>query len=149
MDRSFVTENRRELDRMRALVSRLSDRQLGAMVNEYWSVAGILGHVAFWDGRALYLARRLERGEPFTASDNEPEDVDWINDSSRPLIEAIAPRALAELAMRIAQETDELVASLPDELLARLDETSPLNPVRANHRGEHLEEIEAAIRPRT
>jgi hypothetical protein len=134
---------------MRALVSRLSDRQLGAMVNEYWSVAGILGHVAFWDGRALYLARRLERGEPFTASDNEPEDVDWINDSSRPLIEAIAPRALAELAMRIAQETDELVASLPDELLARLDETSPLNPVRANHRGEHLEEIEAAIRPRT
>jgi len=51
--------------------------------------------------------------------------------------------------MRIAQETDELVASLPDELLARLDETSPLNPVRANHRGEHLEEIEAAIRPRT
>ena len=134
---------------MRALVSRFSDRQLGAMVNEYWSVAGILGHVAFWDGRALYLARRLERGEPFTASDNEPEDVDWINDSSRPLIEAIAPRALAELAMRIAQETDELVASLPDELLARLDETSPLNPVRANHRGEHLEEIEAAIRPRT
>jgi hypothetical protein len=49
----------------------------------------------------------------------------------------------------IAEETDELVASLPDELLAGLDETSPLNPVRANHRGEHLDEIEAAIRPRT
>ena len=134
---------------MRALVSRFSDRQLGAMVNEYWSVAGILGHIAFWDGRALYLARRLERGEPFTASDNEPEDVDWINDSSRPLIQAIAPRALAELAVRIAQETDELVASLPDELLASLAETSPLNPVRASHRGEHLDEIEAVIRPQT
>jgi hypothetical protein len=145
VDRSFVAKNERELVRMRALVSRLSDGQLGAMVNEYWSVAGVLGHIAFWDGCALYLARKLQRRETLTAS--ESEDVDWINDSSRPLIHAIAPRTLAELAVRIAEETDELVASLPDELLAGLDDTSPLNPVRAHHRGEHLDEIEAAIRP--
>ncbi|MFI5091474.1 MAG: hypothetical protein ACHP7P_15645, partial [Terriglobales bacterium] len=112
-------------------------------------VAGVLGHIAFWDGCALYFAGKLQRREPFTASENEPGDVDWINDSSRPLIHAIAPRALAELAVSIAEEIDELVASLPDELLASLDETSPLNPVRADHRGEHLDEIEAAIRPRT
>ena len=149
VDRSFVAANARELARMRAVVSRLSDRQLRAMVNEYWSVAGVLGHIAFWDGRALYLAGKPGRGEPFTASENEPEDVDWINDSSRPLIHAIPPRALAELAVSIAEGTDELVASLPDETLAGLDEASPLNPVRANHRGEHLDEIEAAIRPRT
>jgi hypothetical protein len=151
VDRSFVAANARELGRMRALVSRLSDRQLGEMVNEYWSVAGVLGHMAFWDGCAIYLAHKLQRGEPFTASENEPGDVDWINDSSRPLIHAIAPRAMAELAVSIAEETDELVASLSDELLAGLDETSPLNPERANHRGEHLDEIEAVIRhqPRT
>jgi len=95
VDRSFVAANGSELARMRALVSRLSDRQLGAMVNEYWSAAGVLGHIAFWDGRALYLAGKLQRREPFTAFENEPEDVDWINDSSRPLIHAIAPRALA------------------------------------------------------
>ncbi len=146
VDRSFVAENKRQLARMRALVSRLSDRQLGAMVNEHWSVAGVLGHVAFWDGRALYLAGKLQHGGPFTTSDDEPEDVDWINDSSRPLIQAIAPRALAELAVSIAEETDGLVASLSDEILARLDETSPLNPLRAGHRGEHLDEIEAAVR---
>jgi hypothetical protein len=149
VDRSFVAANARELARMRALVSRLSDRQLGAMVNEYWSVAGLLGHIAFWDGRALFYAGKLLRGESFTPSDSEPEDVDWINDSSRPLIHAIAPRALAELATSIAEETDELVASLSNELLAGLDETSPLNPMRASHRGEHLDEIEAAIQPRT
>jgi hypothetical protein len=149
MDRSFEAANARELARMRALVSRLNDRQLGAMVNEYWSVAGVLGHIAFWDGCALYFARKLQRREPFTASESEPGDVDWINDSSRPLIHAIAPPALAELAVRIAEETDELVASLPDELLAGLDENSPLNPERAYHRGEHLDEIEAAIRLRT
>jgi hypothetical protein len=149
MDRSFITANARELARMRAVVSGLSDEQLGAMVNEYWSVAGVLGHIAFWDGRALHLAGKLVRGEPLTAFENEPEDVDWINDSSRPLIHAIPPRALAELAVRIADETDELVASLPDEMLAGLDETSPLNPLRADHRGEHLDEIEAFIRPRS
>jgi hypothetical protein len=148
VDRSFVAANARELARMRAVVSRLSDRQLSAMVNEYWSVAGVLGHVAFWDGCALFLAGKLQRGERFTASENEPGDVDWINDSSRPLIHAIAPRALAELAVSIAEETDELVASLSDELLSGLDEASPLNPVRASHRGEHLDEIEAAIQPR-
>jgi len=144
VDRSFVASNARELERMKALVARLSDKQLAAMVNEYWSVAGILGHIAFWDGRALFLAGKLQRGEPFTASDDEPEDVDWINDSSRPLIHAIAPRALAELAVSIAEETDQLVASLPDELLAGLAATSPLNPLRANHRGEHLDEVEAS-----
>jgi hypothetical protein len=149
VDRAYVAANAHELERMRALVSRLSDLQLGEMVNEYWSVAGVLGHVAFWDGRALYLAAKLQRGEPLGTSENEPEDVDWINDSSRPLIHAIAPRALAELAVSIAVETDELVASLSDELLAGLDETSPLNPARADHRGEHLDEIEAAIRPRS
>ena len=129
---------------MKAMVARLSDKQLAAMVNEYWSVAGILGHIALWDGRALFLAGKLQRGEPLTASDDEPGNVDWINDSSRPLIHAIAPRALAELAVSIAEETDQLVASLSDELLAGLGETSPLNPARANHRGEHLDEIEAS-----
>jgi hypothetical protein len=144
VDRSFVAANARELARLKALVARLSNKQLAAMVNEYWSVAGILGHIAFWDGRALFLAGKLQRGEPFTASDDEPEDVDWINDSSRPLIHAIPPRALAELAVSIAEETDQLVASLSDELVAGLGETSPLNPVRAHHRGEHLDEIEAS-----
>ncbi len=144
VDRSFVASNARELQRMKALVARLSDKQLAAMVNEYWSLAGILGHIAVWDGRALFLAGKLQRGEQFTPSDDDPENVDWINDSSRPLIHAIAPRALAELAVSIAEETDQLVASLPDELLAGLGETSPLNPVRADHRGEHLDAVEAS-----
>ena len=144
-----MAANARELERMRALVSRLSDRQLGAMVNEYWTVAGVLGHIAFWDGCALYFAGKLQRGEPLTTSENEPEDVDWINDSSRPFIHAIAPRALAELAVSIAKETDELIASLPDDLIAGLNETSPLNPVRASHRSEHLDEIEASTRLQT
>ena len=117
------------------------------MVNEHWTVAGVLGHVAFWDGRALFLAGKLERAQPFTA-DGEPGDVDWINDASRPLIHAIPPREAAELALRVADETDRAMASLAPELVATIDDNTPLNPLRADHRGEHLDEIEAALSAR-
>src|ERR1700675_2197027 len=145
MERSYAVDNARELERLRALVSKLSDEDLGSMVNEYWTVAGVLGHVAFWDGCALFLAGKLQLEGALTPSDTEPENVDWINDSTRPLIHAIPPRQAAKVALRIAEETDELGASLCLELVAKIDATSPLNPVRADHRGEHLDEIEAAL----
>ncbi len=151
IDRSFVEQNARERDRLRSLVMRLTDDELNALVNEHWTVAGVLGHLAFWDGRALVLAGKLVSGVPFTASDEEPEDVDWINDANRPLIHAIPPRQLADLALRVAEETDAAVASLPPDLAARAypaDPTSPLNAVRASHRAEHLDEIEAALAAR-
>ena len=129
---------------MKALVSKLSDQDLGSMVNEHWTVAGVLGHAAFWDGRALFFARKLQR-DGALAPEAEPENVDWINDSTRPLIHAIPPRQAAEVALRIAEETDELVASLSPELVATIDENSPLNLFRAEHRGEHLDEIEATL----
>jgi DinB superfamily len=146
-DRSFVKENDRERERMRALVERLTDDQLVSPVNEYWTVAGVLGHIAFWDARVLALADKVEGGTPFSPDDDEPEDVDWINDASRPLIHAIPPGEAAQLALRIAEEADRRVASLPPERMYPQDPTSPLNAVRAAHRGEHLDEVEAALGP--
>ena len=142
---SYVEENARELERMRALVERLGDMELRAQVNERWTVADVLGHVAFWDARILALADKLERGVPFSDSDDEPEDVDWINDAAHPLIHAIPPREAAGLALRLAEETDSRMASLPPERMYPIDPDSPLNPLRATHRGEHLDDIEAAL----
>jgi hypothetical protein len=145
----FVVENRRQLDRMRSIVEGLSDEELLRPVNDSWTVAAVLGHIAFWDGRALALIDKLSRGVPFTPSDDEPEDVDWINDASRPLIHAIPPAEAARLALRIAEETDLRVASLAPELAGQawpLNPGSPLNLSRADHRGEHLDEVEAALR---
>jgi hypothetical protein len=144
-DRPYVEENGRELERLRALVGRLEDDELRRPVNEHWTVAGVLGHMAFWDGRALVLGQKLQRGEPFSPSDAEPEDVDWINDATRPLIHAIEPREAAKLTLRVAEDTDRLVASLPTERMWPHDPDSPLNPLRADHRGEHLDQIEAAL----
>jgi hypothetical protein len=145
-DRSYVEQNTRERERMRALVERFDEEALGLAVNEYWTVAGVLGHIAFWDARILSLADKLERGEPFLSSDTEPEDVDWINDASRPLIHAVPPVELARLSLRIAEETDARVATLPTDRLYPADPDSPLYAVRASHRGEHLDEVETALR---
>ena len=109
----YVLENARELERLRALVDRLGDEGLRTQVNEHWTVAGVLGHIAFWDARVLALADKIDRGVPFSPDDHDPEDVDWINDASRPLIHAIAPREVAALALRLAEETDARVVSLP------------------------------------
>lgn len=147
-DRSYIEDNAREQERLRALVARLSDDELSRPVNEHWTVAGVLGHIAFWDARALVLTEKLEAGVAFSPSDAEPEDVDWINDATRPLIHAIDPRTAADLALRIAEDTDLRVASLAPPLVAHTwptDPSSPLNPRRAMHRAEHLDQIEAAL----
>ena len=144
-ERSYIDENTRERERLRALVDRLDDDELRLPVNPHWTVAAVFGHIAFWDGRVLALADKLERGEPFTSADTEPEDVDWINDATRPLIHAIPPRELARLALEIAEETDARVATLPLDRLWPRDPDSPLYALRASHRGEHLDEVEEAL----
>jgi len=90
-DRSYIEANTRERERMRALVEGLNDDELKASVNEYWTVAGVLGHIAYWDTRVLVLAEKIDRGEPRAPGVAEP-DGDWLNDSTRPLIHAIPPR---------------------------------------------------------
>jgi DinB family protein len=147
-DRPYIEENTRERERMRAIVESASDDDLRISVNPHWTVSAVLGHIAFWDARVLSLADKLERGEPFTSSDTEPEDVDWINDASRGLIHAIPPREAARLALEIAEETDTRVATLPVDRLWPTDPDSPLFALRASHRGEHLDEVEAALRSR-
>jgi hypothetical protein len=144
-DRLYIEENTRERERLRALVERLDEDELRIPVNEYWTVAAVFGHIAFWDARVLSLADKLERGEPFSPSDGEAEDVDWMNDASRPLIHAIPPLEAAKLSLQIAEETDARVATLPVDRLWPRDPESPLFALRASHRGEHLDEVEAAL----
>ena len=145
--RPYIQVNDRERERLRELINGMDDEALAAPVNEYWTVAGVLGHIAYWDIRVLVLAEKIDRGEPWVPGDAEP-DGDWLNDSTRPLIHAIAPREAAELALRIAEETDARVAELPLNRMAPLDPDSPIYPARGDHRGEHLDELERALQDR-
>ena len=83
-DRSYVEENTRERERLRALVERLDEGQLIRPVNEHWTVAAVFGHIAFCDARVLSLADKLERGEPFSPFDASVSVPAPANASTRP-----------------------------------------------------------------
>jgi hypothetical protein len=116
-----------------------------------WTVAGVLGHLAFWDYRVVTLIDRWGadgRGTPPDALGSYDEEaVDWINDAGKPLILALPPRVAARVAVDAAAEVDRLVAGLSDALLAENERTGGyINVLRADHRREHLDEIEQARR---
>jgi uncharacterized damage-inducible protein DinB len=143
-DRTHDAPNRAERERLRALVARLSDADLGRPMSAGWTVAAVLGHLAFWDQRLLVLL------EGWRASGQMPRplhdgDVDWINDSTKPMLLALAPRRAADLALSTAEAVDAAVAALPDALIAgNAAAGHPLRLLRAEHRRQHLDEIEAA-----
>jgi uncharacterized damage-inducible protein DinB len=143
VDRSYIAENNVERTRLKALVERLSDEELSRPMAADWTVAGMLAHMAFWDARALSLMDKWERGIAPSTADWEPEEIDWINEAAKPLCLALPPRTAAQLALQLAEETDRRVEALSDELLAQLVAIGPpFNLSRANHRKEHLDEIE-------
>lgn len=144
-DCRFIQDNDRQRERLREFINSVDDDALAAPANEYWTVAGVLGHMAYWDIRVLVLAEKIDRGEPWAPGDAEP-DGDWLNDSTQPLIHAIAPREAARFALRIAEETDARVAELPLDRMAPLDPESPISPDRWEHRGDHLDELEQVLR---
>jgi hypothetical protein len=102
--------------------------------------------MAFWDARGLYLMNKWEGGSAPTEADWEPEDIDWINDASKPLCLALQPRAAAQLALQLAEETDRRVKALSEEMLAQIEAVGqPFNLSRANHRKEHLDDVESYL----
>jgi uncharacterized damage-inducible protein DinB len=147
-DRSYVGTNRRALDRLRALVERASDEDLARPMPNGWTVASVLGHMAFWDLRIVTALQRWrpDGSGPFPTYYDDA--VDWINDAAKPIISALEPRAAARVAIEAAEAADGAVAATADELLEK-NETSGLyiNTDRADHRGEHLDEIEKVLPP--
>jgi hypothetical protein len=146
MNRSYIAENHTERARLKALIERLSDAELTHPMPASWTVSGVLAHLAFWDARALYFINRWESGTAPSEDDQEPEDIDWINDSAKPLCLALPPRTAAQLALQMAEEADRRVESMSDELVEQmLAVGQPFNLSRASHRREHLDEIEQAL----
>ena len=144
VDRSYVTENERERRRLETLVARLDDAALGRPMPGGWTIAGVLAHLAFWDQRIVLFVDLLKRGVKI--HDTEGDQVDWINDAVKPTQLALSPRRAAEVAVAAAREADRAVEALSDELLAKnVAAGTPINLLRADHRKEHLGEIEAVL----
>jgi hypothetical protein len=158
VDRPWVTENDAERERLRSLVKGIRDEELGRPMPGGWTVAAVLAHVGFWDARAIFYLDRWGRGAGPSRADYVPEDVDAMNDSAKPLCLALPPRDAAQLALRLAVESDGKVEALSDDMLAKIRAAgrsapsdlhdangSPFNLARATHRKEHLDDIERAL----
>src|SRR5882724_4017373 len=53
--RTYVAENNVQRERLRGLVTRLSDDDLSRPLDAGWTIAAVLGHLIFWDQRTLVL----------------------------------------------------------------------------------------------
>ena len=105
-------------------------------------MAGALGHLAFWDSRALLLIKRWKQ----TGVKRSPVDVDAINDAMKPLLPAIPPRRVAEMAMEAATAMDEKIEVLSPDLIAQIEaQGTNFRLNRGLHRKAHVDQIETAI----
>ena len=142
MDRSFIELNRASTGRMRDLAERLSDKEMQHPVGQHWTVAIALAHLAWWDRRVMYVLDMTERdGKLFI-----PEIDIFVNDLSLPLWAAIPPRAAAQIAIETAETLDRRLETYPTELLEEIYTYNPRWVVRSMHRGEHLDEVDAALK---
>ena len=142
LDQSFIERNRASTERIRALAARLTDEEMQHPVGEHWTVAIALAHLAFWDRRVMYVLDMTQReGKLFI-----PEIDVFVNDLSLPLWAAIPPRAAARIAIETAEALDRRLEGFPPALLEEIYAYNKRWVVRALHRGEHLDDVEVALK---
>jgi hypothetical protein len=142
LDRSFIELNRASTKRIRDLAARLSDAEMQHPVGEHWTVAIALAHLAFWDRRVLHVLNKTEREGTLIV----PAIDIFVNDLSLPLWAAIPPREAARIAIETSEALDKRLEGYPPALLEEIYAYNKRWVVRALHRGEHLDEVDAALK---
>lgn len=142
LDVNYNEKNRASTARIRALVAGLSDADFSRPVGEHWTVSIALVHLAFWDRRILYAL-------DMTAKENKlfiPEIDIFVNDISLPLWAAVPAHEAARLAIETSAETDRRLAEFNPALLEEIYDHNKRWVVRALHRNEHLDDVDAALK---
>jgi hypothetical protein len=142
MDRSFIELNRASTERIRTLAARLTDEEMQTRVGEHWTVGIVFAHLAWWDRRVMYVLDMTEKdGRLFI-----PEIDIFVNDLSLPLWAAIPPRAAAQIAIETSETLDKRLEDYSPQLLEEIYNYNKRWVIRALHRGEHLDEADAALK---
>ena len=138
----IAENNRVQRERLRKLVASLDEAGLRTRLPNGWTVAGVLGHLAFWDRQRLCLLRRWAAGDFRSGA----YDSDVFNDAVAPLLELIPPAQIAATAVRAAEEIDGLLLELSDVVIAdALTRPDAPHVNRGEHRALHLDRIEEAL----
>jgi hypothetical protein len=141
LNRSFIERNRSSTNRIRALAARLSDEEMLHPVGEHWTVAIALAHLAFWDRRVMYVLDKTgQDGKLFI-----PEIDIFVNDLSLPLWAAIPPRQAARICIETAEMLDKRLEEFPQTWIDEIYTYNKRWIERSLHRGEHLDEVDAAL----
>jgi hypothetical protein len=146
MDRPFIVENARERERLRALVGRITDEELGLLLyDEGWTIAVALAHLAFWDQRRLVLVRKWKQ-QGVTPS---PIDDDITNDALLPFLLALHPRVAANLSISSAEALDHELEGASPDLVTAIESLGDRHALdRSIHRRMHLDDIESLLQQR-
>ena len=139
-----VAQNREQLERLRQLVARLSDDELGRALLDGWTIADALAHLAFYDRRAQILLERFAREGVFAS----PYDYETINAALLHLTRRIPPREIATEVLAAAEAADRAAAATPETLLGEIRRLNQVKLERADHRRNHLDDIEALLESR-
>ena len=142
LDPSYIEQNRASTERIRALAARLTDDEMQTKVGEHWTVAIALAHLAWWDRRVMYVLDMTARdGKLFI-----PEIDIFVNDLSLPLWAVIPPRDAARICIETSERLDKQLEEYSPELLEEIFNHNKRWVVRALHRNEHLDEVDAALK---
>ena len=142
LDPSYIDQNRASTERIRALIARLTDEEMQTKVGEHWTVTIALAHLAFWDKRVIHILDMTEKnGKLF---DLEIDIV--VNDLSLPLWAVIPPREAARICLETSDALDKRLEEFSPQLLEELYNHNKRWVVRALHRNEHLDEVDAALK---
>ena len=142
LDPTYIEQNRASTERVHALIARLSDEEMQTKVGEHWTVAIALAHLAWWDRRVMYVLDMTEKdGKLFI-----PEIDIFVNDLSLPLWAAIPPGEAARICIETSETLDKRLEDYSPELLEEIFNYNKRWVIRALHRNEHLNEVDAALK---
>jgi hypothetical protein len=136
--------NRTSRERLVAVVAQLGDRDI--KIEGGWTAAGLLGHLAFWDGIALArLDKHVREGAPLEL---QTEAIaDHINAAAMPQWLDTPTAVAGRRAIAAATAIEASVAGLSAEVQGRVKALGKAFIVdRSAHRKEHLDQIERALR---
>jgi len=143
MNEIYASENAAERERLVRLTSQLTKADLARELDDGWTIAAQLAHLAFWDQYALSLVEGWERNGFVKVT---LVSVDALNEAAHLLSDAIPPPAAIQLAQAAAEAMDRKLETITPELAAAIEAGGHIRVLRrALHRREHLDEIEKVL----
>jgi hypothetical protein len=144
MDPDVVRKNTASRDRLLALVESRDEQTLQRQIDEEWTIAALLAHVAFWDQICAVRWDAYNTGG--SLADVPDSLIDFINAANLPTWRALSGRAAVDLLRQAMEETDARIARLPQAAVQAATSggfTFMLD--RTSHRDEHAAHITAFL----